>query len=499
MSDIELYDNIILSSDDIGENFYNLALIYEKGNDEVEMNLSQALILFNKASNNGNINAMLRLAKLYSENKDYVKANKFLNKAIEKNNLEALESLAFNYEKGLGVDIDLNKANEYYKRAKNTSSSNIVKQKIINNDFNTALSYEYGTKNNSLFNFALALEFYKKNLNQKLHYDETVEKIIYFYECGIGTDIDIIKMNKIILDNLQNVNNVLKTKLKLKLAINYEDSPELRLQSNNIYNEIMNENSEASYQLGLNYELGINIDVDLEKAKNLYIKSNTVQAKHRILLQNKNLDEVIIAYIEIINICIESDKNLYYYALGDTYEKKNDYKNAFESFQSAAYKGNIDAMFKLGYYYWSGLTYPQNFINAYEWFNIGSDLGHLDCKYMLSFYYRDGIGIDINYDLYNKLLVDAAESDHIFSIKTLAFNYDNGVYGSDINYEFAHDLYLKAYNLGDREYTVKIINNILSKKVKNQFVDDVFNVMNIESSVRSVDGSINVSSFLNFK
>jgi TPR repeat protein len=74
---------------------------------------------YKRAIELGNYYALIKIANIYLNEKNYSIAYEYYEKAIELGYYEALYDLSYFYEKGLGVEIDKSKAEEFKKKANN--------------------------------------------------------------------------------------------------------------------------------------------------------------------------------------------------------------------------------------------------------------------------------------------------------------------------------------------------------------------------------------------
>ena len=96
--------------------------LLKQGQDELKSkNYSEALRLFQRASELGNSQAMAEIGALYYDGagveKDYSKALEYYSKAEKLGNAEAICNIGYLYANGLGVEQDSQKAYNYYIRA----------------------------------------------------------------------------------------------------------------------------------------------------------------------------------------------------------------------------------------------------------------------------------------------------------------------------------------------------------------------------------------------
>ena len=85
------------------EAMYNIGLIYLNGNKDIKCDYFKAMKYFKMAAKCGDSDAMIRIAEIYYDHgipkKDITKAIKYLKRAIEHNNEEAVDKLYFVYSK----------------------------------------------------------------------------------------------------------------------------------------------------------------------------------------------------------------------------------------------------------------------------------------------------------------------------------------------------------------------------------------------------------------
>lgn len=101
----------------------NLALIYLKSNEEIE-----GISLLEKSLNLGNYDSAASLGLYYEKKEDFKKAYLYYKTGAEHNNGKAYFGLGILFEKGKGVEKDINKAKEYYTLSLN---SGYTKAKIF--------------------------------------------------------------------------------------------------------------------------------------------------------------------------------------------------------------------------------------------------------------------------------------------------------------------------------------------------------------------------------
>lgn len=120
------------------DNYFSLGYLYDKGYG-VKQDYDKALYWYEKAINLGNSStAMNNVGFIYYTRKDYSQAKYWFEKATAKGSAVGTFSLAYIYEYGLGVELDINKAIELYEKSANGG--------YVNAMFNLGLIYLNGTK-----------------------------------------------------------------------------------------------------------------------------------------------------------------------------------------------------------------------------------------------------------------------------------------------------------------------------------------------------------------
>ena len=81
------------------------------------------------------------------------------------------------------------------------------------------------------------------------------------------------------------------------------------------------------------------------------------------------------------------------WAKAKQYEKSNKYLQAVELYQKLADDGDVDARFRLAYFYEHGLGVEQSHLKAFEWYKKSADLGNVDAHVKLGEFYELGLGV----------------------------------------------------------------------------------------------------------
>ncbi|EXX55299.1 uncharacterized protein OCT59_023586 [Rhizophagus irregularis] len=127
---------------------------------QVNVNRKQALKLYQKATNLGNIMAQYNIANMYIDGegveKNYDKAFELSKKLAEKGYSSGMNLLGYCYDKGIGAGIDNEKAVKLFQKAANLKN-NLAQ-------YNLALMYEFGKGTDK--DIYQAIHWYKKSAEQ---------------------------------------------------------------------------------------------------------------------------------------------------------------------------------------------------------------------------------------------------------------------------------------------------------------------------------------------
>ncbi|EXX65644.1 Skt5p [Rhizophagus irregularis DAOM 197198w] len=242
-----------------------------------------------------------------------------------------------------------------------------------------------------------------KNIIDNLLYGEMSQIIKNFNKMSIEeiepsmssiNNFDIM-VNEIILllDNTKIVR-------KKHEVINYLNNHNITSQE--IYAWLLNNqnNSNSVFLLGIFNHFGIEVNVNEQKAFELY--------------QNvANLGNVF---------GITSSGYCYNYGIGTSVDNKK----AFELYQEAANLGNSRGIYNLGYCYSNGIGTNIDNQKAFELYQKAANLGLLSGIYNLGYCYEKGIGTNIDKQKAFELYQKAAYLGESYAQYNLALMYENG-------------------------------------------------------------------------
>ncbi|GBC22178.2 kinase-like domain-containing protein [Rhizophagus irregularis DAOM 181602=DAOM 197198] len=173
----------------------------------------------------------------------------------------------------------------------------------------------------------------------------------------------IVPVN-IIVDEIINILNKLEEVEEKQEILNYLNN--YNITSQEIYYWLLNnqDNSNSVLLLGVFYYLGIWIDVNKQKAFELYQKA-------------ANLSNSIAQY----NLAFMYDKGDYV---------NQDREKAFELFKKSSEGEYPESICMLGYYYQYGIETDLDSKKAFELYQKAANLGNIIAKYNLAFMYKNG-------------------------------------------------------------------------------------------------------------
>ncbi len=102
----------------------------------------------------------------------------------------------------------------------------------------------------------------------------------------------------------------------------------------------------------------------------------------------------------------------YEYGFGvqkDSTKASNWYKTAVQQFQSEAIKGNVDALFRLGLFFYWGKGVEKDLNKAVSLFSLAAERGHAGAQYKLAWCYGMGYGVITNVIVSSQWYQKAAE------------------------------------------------------------------------------------------
>ncbi|RGB34611.1 kinase-like domain-containing protein [Rhizophagus diaphanus] len=124
-----------------------------------------------------------------------------------------------------------------------------------------------------------------------------------------------------------------------------------------------------------------------------------------------------------------------------------DKQKAFELYQNAANLENVSGIISLGYCYQTGMGTSIDKQKAFELYQKAANLGSARGMYNLGICYRDGIGTNVDKQKAFRLYQESANLENTLGISALGNCYYDGN-GTNVDQQKAFELLQKAANLG---------------------------------------------------
>ncbi|MCR5308795.1 MAG: sel1 repeat family protein [Bacilli bacterium] len=222
--------------------------------DEIDLIKYQKLALLN------NEDAIFMLASHYQDKGNYVRAFSYLTRIINTDKPTYLRKIGYFFEKGLGVDVNKEKAFEYY--LKSAKCGDYISQ------YNVAVCYMNGVgvekDEKKAFNFA-----YESAVQ---NYDKSLFLLANMYRIGCGCDKDLNKCMSILRKCNSDNADVLYLRSLLLLDNNFEKcNPKLAIDL--LKKGSFNNNPKCLVLLADLYRSGKVVDQDNSKSLSLLLKA----------------------------------------------------------------------------------------------------------------------------------------------------------------------------------------------------------------------------------
>ena len=343
-----------------------LANCYSKG-EGVEKDINMALSWIKKATSQNNANAISSLGWYYIEGEavqpDTVKALALFRESVNKGSHAGMRSLGYAYLEGLGVTPDTLKALQWFEKAEKT------KKYYATDGLIECYAFGFGDKNDSLKCQNLLfekIEHVKDTFSLRNTYGILGDVYLYGYDM----QSDSIKafewyMKAALLQD---------SYAQFKVGYCYEYGNGVKrdtIEAMTWYMKAANQNDLKSIRaIAYNYEKGMCIKKDETEAFKWYMKTAELD-------DSRGMYDVGRCYYDGIGVEQDKDKAYYWYlksaqkgydeaqnALGDIYDEKQNYKEAFKWYQKAAGQNNKNALCSMGYYYFFSMGVKGDSIKA---------------------------------------------------------------------------------------------------------------------------------------
>jgi TPR repeat protein len=217
----------------------------------------------------------------------------------------------------------------------------------------------------------------------------------------------------------------------------------------------------AQFFLGVMYDLGQGVPMDLQQAIRWYTKAAEVghtTAQLNLGVMYANGQGVLRDYQQAVHWYTKAAGEGHAGAqlnLGVMYANgqgvPQDYQQAVHWYAKAAEAGYAKAQFNLGVLYTNGQGVPQNYQQAMHWFRKAAEKGDAPAQFNLGVMYDQGQGVPQDYQQAIRWYTKAAEAGHTSAQLNLGLMYANGD-GIPQDYVQAHKWFnLAASHATDKE------------------------------------------------
>lgn len=432
----------------------------------------------------GHLPSLYRTAELLLYGKgtpaDPQKAREYLELAAENKHTDAYVTLGNIYRDGIGVEKNLNTAENYYWKAAEEDNfdgksklrslaesyyeDNKIQraERILNMLAEKNDPYAesmLGDINMDSGNFAKALEWYKKSseggnqsaymkLAEMYRYGTGVEKnedkAIEYYKLGSKSTSGGIRTE----DHFKAADEISRMGFEYWQGITVDQDFEKAAK----YYEIAYQCGSAigTYNLGVLYRDGQGVEQDLDKAVELFTRAAS----------SINMDKRAVDNIAGIG-------HMYYTGQGNGYEVEINYDKAVELFKLAEKHGSNLALVGLGVAYREGKGVERDYTKAMEYFKLADEKGISLAKVSIANMYRCGHGVEVDYKKAFELLNQAAEENIPEAYLEISNMYMLGQ-GVEQSTEKYYEYIQKAADLGSKNAAMAL----KGKEMVSLFIDD---------------------------
>ena len=409
---------------------FELGHIHEYGKG-IPISLPRAIHYYEKSAEQGDADAQYKLDLLTGK--------------VDKKDWHADFETALDFTYGYTVDVDFDKAIEYYQKAADKGSA----VSLYNIGFIVNLTSK--TKQSKL-----EFEYYKKSAELGNIYAQTV--LSNYYAIGIGVNVDDEKsfywdMQAALNGNLSSIKSVADGYYSgVGTSKNYDEAI-------NWYQKAIDMGDDESvYDIAAMYEDGEGFEEDTDKAIELYTQAADMgYAKAQNTLSEYYLKGIHVKrdYQKSYDLALKAAEQGFSGAqnkLGFFYQTgKNvvevDMEKALSYYEKAAEQGSVKAQYNLGILYLNGIGIKKDKSKAFALFKKSADLGHPDAQHQVGAFYDFAIG-DVQKDVKEaiKWYKKAAAKDFKKSEMSLGGVYYYGDKDANIqkNYKKAADYYYTA-------------------------------------------------------
>ena len=354
----------------------------------------KAFEYFSNSAKDGFVNAMHQIAIMYRDGdgttKDLQNMEKNLRTAADLGYLPSITLLADYYFNGQYVKKDYTLALKYAEKAASLGNVSYM--------FRVARMYEegLGTENNT----ELANKWYASYINCDLFWQHMWASE-YISDSGIQSTLD----PESLLNNIIDLNSPWTLGNAINLARVKEN--DISTYLDRMEYQAINGNFDAITRLGNIYYDGAGVNQNTQKAIEIiergaklgniwcYNKLGEIYRDGRGI--ESNYEKSTIWFKKAAKLChvgaIGSLINMY---VAGTIKDQNIYESSMKQLKILAKNGNVDAMRRLGNYYYDGVGVKKDYAMALNWYVRVANMGDAWCKNRISEMYRDGKGVDKN-------------------------------------------------------------------------------------------------------
>lgn len=349
--------------------------------------------------------------KIYGKNKDYEKGIDGLRAESIKGNVLAVFELGNIYKYGKGVDINLDKAESYYKE-----SMKMLKKLL--NDYDEMRDREKGSRGYILYrigkqtfygqgtdiNYQEALNYFKKAVENGNKY--ACYNLAGMYYDGKGTEVDLKRSYQLYEEALKigrkkDVNPYAAFKLGFMNENGYGCSVN-KENANSYYKVALNKflkmektqpDDNLEYRIGTMYYGGKGTEQSVESAKHYFelaSESGNARAKYKLAMmeiEEKQGKDIGKALEGLQELAVKGNDSMAQYALGNIYSKEEgeyyDILTAEKWLLMAADNKSDMAMEKLGKLYGTERGELYNLDKSYYFYNAAVERNNEVAKYGL--------------------------------------------------------------------------------------------------------------------
>lgn len=372
--------------------------------------------------------------------KDLKKAYEYYRKASYKKEVDSYLRLADCYYYGLGVDNNLDLAEEYYKKSIEATNDKDAMLHLANLYFYDSEKQDY----------VKALEIYTKLLDDPT----AIYNIGYCLYNGFGTEVDKGKALGY-FERAAKLGNIDAINMLGNMSLLGEEMQSSQAGAYRYYEQAAKKNNpSAIYNLGVCYFEGIGIKVDRQKAIKLFQKAaslDVAEACYRLGNLSDNGDDVELDYVEAYKWYLKAAEGHHkdaekkigdYFYFGNNKIKMNKTR-AFEWYLRSAIDGNVDGMIDTAMCFRAGIGTEANQAKAFYWYQKAADTNNPKALNLLGDCYLLAIGVESNTEKAFESYEKAANMQDPDGELNLGKCYYNG-YGVKKSYVDAARWYQKA-------------------------------------------------------